>query len=309
MTKNIYFASDFHLGSPNHQESRKREDRIVKWLNFITPTCSELFLMGDVFDFWFEYGKVIPKGFVRLQGKLAEMSDAGIKIYFFKGNHDMWVNDYFTKEIGLEIVSDELIIERGGKKFYLHHGDGLGPGDHGYKFMKKVFTFLFLAVFGLTQAQQAFKGKGDIKVNVGANLQDGGSGIQGSVDFGLGENFSFGFVTTYLLGVDNFTGFYHNNPTPYTDEKPEFQDRFDAKARINANLSSVIGVEQLDIYPGLSLGLHNFGGHVGGRYFFTEGFGVFTEIGFPIAKYSDNNDVFDHLNNQATFSLGASFNL
>jgi hypothetical protein len=175
--------------------------------------------------------------------------------------------------------------------------------------MKKVFTFLFLAVFGLTQAQQAFKGKGDIKVNVGANLQDGGSGIQGSVDFGLGENFSFGFVANYLLGVDNFNGIYHNNPTPYYDEKPDFGERFDAKARINANLSSVIGVEQLDIYPGLSLGLHNFGGHVGGRYFFTEGFGVFTEIGFPIAKYSNNNDVFDHLNNQATFSLGASFNL
>jgi len=143
MTKNIYFASDFHLGSPNHQESRKREDRIVNWLNFITPTCSELFLMGDVFDFWFEYGKVIPKGFIRLQGKLAQMSDSGIKIYFFKGNHDMWVNDYFTKEIGLEIVSDELIIERGGKKFYLHHGDGLGPGDRKYKILRKIFRNQF----------------------------------------------------------------------------------------------------------------------------------------------------------------------
>ncbi len=143
MTKNIYFASDFHLGSPNHQESRKREDRIVNWLNFITPTCSELFLMGDVFDFWFEYGKVIPKGFIRLQGKLAQMSDSGIKIYFFKGNHDMWVNDYFTKEIGLEIVSDELIIERGGKKFYLHHGDGLGPGDRKYKILRKIFRNRF----------------------------------------------------------------------------------------------------------------------------------------------------------------------
>jgi hypothetical protein len=151
--------------------------------------------------------------------------------------------------------------------------------------MKKVITLLFLVSFGFVNAQQAFKGKGDTKVNVGANLQDGGSGIQGSVDFGLGENFSFGFVATYLLGVDNFTGFYHNVPSAYYDTKPEFQDRFDAKARINANLSSVIGVEQLDVYPGLSLGLHNFGGHVGGRYFFTDGFGVFTEIGFPIAKY------------------------
>ena len=155
--------------------------------------------------------------------------------------------------------------------------------------MKKVITLLCLVSFGFINAQQAFTGNGDIKVNVGANLQDGGSGIQGSVDFGLGENFSFGFVANYLLGVDNFNGFYHNNPTPYSDYKPEFQDRFDAKARMNANLSSVIGVEQLDVYPGLSLGLRNFGGHVGGRYFFTDGFGVFTELGFPIAKYGSNN--------------------
>ena len=139
MTKHIYFASDFHLGSPNYQESRKREAHIVEWLNFIEPTCIELFLMGDVFDFWFEYKMVIPKGFIRLQGKLAHMADAGIKIYFFKGNHDMWVNDYFTKEMGLTIVSDELVIERNGKKFYLHHGDGLGPGDAKYKFLRKIF--------------------------------------------------------------------------------------------------------------------------------------------------------------------------
>ncbi|MFB9077931.1 DUF6646 family protein [Flavobacterium procerum] len=174
--------------------------------------------------------------------------------------------------------------------------------------MKKVFTLLFLVSFGFINAQKAFNGKGDVKVNVGANLQDGGSGIQGSVDFGLGENFSVGFVTTYLLGVDNYTGLYGTSLTPYND-KPDFIDRFDAKARINANLSSVIGVEQLDVYPGLSLGLHNFGGHVGGRYFFTDGFGVFTEVGFPIAKYGSNNDPFYHLNNQVTFSLGASFNL
>jgi UDP-2,3-diacylglucosamine hydrolase len=143
MTKNIYFASDFHLGAPNYAESRERENRIVSWLDFITPNCSELFLMGDVFDFWFEYRKVIPKGFIRLQGQLAKMADSGIKIYFFKGNHDMWVEDYFTKEIGIEIVSDELIIERGGKKFYLHHGDGLGPGDAKYKFLRKVFRNKF----------------------------------------------------------------------------------------------------------------------------------------------------------------------
>jgi UDP-2,3-diacylglucosamine hydrolase len=139
MDKKIYFASDFHLGAPNYNESRKREDRIVRWLSSIEPTCSELFLMGDIFDFWFEYGKVIPKGFIRLQGKLAQMADSGIKLYFFKGNHDMWVNDYFTKELGMQIISDELVMERSGKKFYLHHGDGLGPGDKKYKFLRKVF--------------------------------------------------------------------------------------------------------------------------------------------------------------------------
>jgi UDP-2,3-diacylglucosamine hydrolase len=139
MTKNIYFASDFHLGSPNHTESRIREDRIVRWLTSIEATCSELFLMGDIFDFWFEYRTVIPKGYIRLQGKLAAMSDAGIKIYFFKGNHDMWVEDYFTKEMGIQIVSDELVINRGGKSFYLHHGDGLGPGDANYRILRKIF--------------------------------------------------------------------------------------------------------------------------------------------------------------------------
>jgi hypothetical protein len=169
--------------------------------------------------------------------------------------------------------------------------------------MKKIITVLFLASFCITNAQQAFKGKGDSKINIGANIQDGGSGIQGSADFGLGENFSYGFVASYLLGVDEFSGI--NGETI----KPEFQDRIDAKFRINANLSSVIGVEQLDIYPGLSLGLRNFGGQVGGRYFFSEGFGVFTELGFPIAKYSKEKEVFDHLNNQVTFSIGASFNL
>lgn len=139
MTKHIYFASDFHLGSPDHTESRIREDRIVRWLNAIEPTCAELFLMGDIFDFWFEYRTVVPKGYIRLQGKLANMSDAGIKICFFRGNHDMWVEDYFTKEMGIQIVSDELIIERGGKRFYLHHGDGLGPGDANYRILRKIF--------------------------------------------------------------------------------------------------------------------------------------------------------------------------
>lgn len=139
----IFFASDFHFGVPDHQLSREREDRVVRWLDQIKSEASEIYLLGDVFDFWFEYGTVIPKGFIRFQGKLAELVDLGIKITFFKGNHDMWMFDYFKKEFGIEIISDELILERGGKKFYLHHGDGLGPGDSKYKLLKKIFRSKF----------------------------------------------------------------------------------------------------------------------------------------------------------------------
>lgn len=135
----LYFASDFHLGVPNHASSRSREDRIVRWLDTIKTDAAELYLVGDIFDFWFEYKRAVPKGFIRFQGKLAELADSGIKITFFRGNHDMWMFDYFTKEMGVEIISNELVFERNGKKFYVHHGDGLGPGDPKYKLLKKVF--------------------------------------------------------------------------------------------------------------------------------------------------------------------------
>jgi len=135
----LYFASDFHLGAPNYASSREREAILVQWLDMIKADAAEVFLMGDVFDFWFEYRTVVPKGYIRFFGKLAELADSGIKIYMFKGNHDMWMFDYFTKEFGATIITNELIIERSGKKFYLHHGDGLGPGDHYYKFLKKFF--------------------------------------------------------------------------------------------------------------------------------------------------------------------------
>jgi UDP-2,3-diacylglucosamine hydrolase len=135
----LYFASDFHLGTGTYAASRDREARLVRWLDFIKDDAAEIFLMGDVFDFWFEYKTVVPKGYIRFLGKLAELTDAGIKIYFFKGNHDMWMFDYFEREFGATIISDELEIERDGKKFYLHHGDGLGPGDTFYKILKKIF--------------------------------------------------------------------------------------------------------------------------------------------------------------------------
>ena len=139
----IYFASDFHLGVPDHSSSREREDRIVRWLSSIQDTAAEIYLLGDTFDFWFEYASVVPKGYIRLLGKLAELSDKGVHIVMFKGNHDMWMFDYFKDELGIEIISDELIIERAGKRFFLHHGDGLGPGDPGYKFLKRVFRSQF----------------------------------------------------------------------------------------------------------------------------------------------------------------------
>ena len=139
----LYFASDFHLGAPSYASSREREALLVNWLDMIKADAAEVFLMGDVFDFWFEYTTVVPKGYVRFLGKLAELSDSGIKLYFFKGNHDMWMFHYFEKELGATIITNELVIERNGKKFYLHHGDGLGPGDHYYKFLKKFFRSRF----------------------------------------------------------------------------------------------------------------------------------------------------------------------
>jgi UDP-2,3-diacylglucosamine hydrolase len=139
----LYFASDFHLGTGTYAQYREREARLVQWLGQIKADASEVFLMGDVFDFWFEYKTVVPKGYIRFLGKLAELSDAGIKLYLFKGNHDMWMFDYFERELGATIISNELEIERNGKKFYLHHGDGLGPGDNFYKVLKKFFRSKF----------------------------------------------------------------------------------------------------------------------------------------------------------------------
>jgi UDP-2,3-diacylglucosamine hydrolase len=138
--KKIYFASDFHLGVPDEASSLEREKRIVRWLDSIEKDCEELYLLGDVFDFWFEYRTVVPRGHVRLLGKLAELSDKGTHIHYFTGNHDMWTFDYLKKEIGVELHRRPIEKEYGNKKFYIGHGDGLGPGDYGYKFIKKVFA-------------------------------------------------------------------------------------------------------------------------------------------------------------------------
>lgn len=138
--KNIYFASDFHLGAPNYEKSLEREKSICAWMDFIRPNCEELFLVGDIFDFWFEYKHAIPKGFVRLQGKIAEFTDAGIPVHVFTGNHDMWIFDYIPKELGVSLYREPIERTFNGKKFLIGHGDGLGPGDHKYKFLKKIFA-------------------------------------------------------------------------------------------------------------------------------------------------------------------------
>lgn len=137
--KNIYFLSDFHLGAPDHSSSLVREKLLVQFLDEIKDKASEIFLVGDMFDFWYEYRKVVPKGFTRLLGKLAELSDAGIAMHFFVGNHDMWMRDYFQKELNIPVYFEAKEFQRNGKTFLIGHGDGLGPGDHGYKRLKKVF--------------------------------------------------------------------------------------------------------------------------------------------------------------------------
>lgn len=133
----IYFASDFHLGAPNVESSKKREQSIVRWLHHIQQDASEIFLVGDLFDFWFEHRHTAPKGHIRFLGKIAELTDKGIPVHLFTGNHDMWMKDYLPREIGVSIHNEPVVREWNEKKFFIGHGDGLGPGDKGYKILKK----------------------------------------------------------------------------------------------------------------------------------------------------------------------------
>ncbi len=139
--KRIYFASDQHLGAPTPEKSMPREKKFVAWLDQIKDDAEAIFLLGDLFDFWFEYKKVVPKGFIRVLGKLAEITDSGIPVYFFVGNHDLWMKDYLTSEINLKVFHNPEVFQIDNKKLFIGHGDGLGPDDKGYKRMKKVFTF------------------------------------------------------------------------------------------------------------------------------------------------------------------------
>ena len=145
--KKVYFSSDQHFGAPSYESSKKREEIFLNWLNFIEKDAGALFLLGDLFDFWFEYSKVVPKGFVRILGKLANISDKGIPIYFFVGNHDLWMNDYFTKELNIKVFFSPQEFTINEKSFLIGHGDGIGPGDYGYKRMKKIFTNPIMKTF------------------------------------------------------------------------------------------------------------------------------------------------------------------
>ena len=143
MIKKIFFASDFHLGADGRLTSLEREKKIVDWLSSIQGEMEALYLVGDIFDYWFEYKTTIPKGFTRFLGKLAELRDEGIPVFFFTGNHDMWMFDYFEKEFGIPVYHKPIQINLQGKNFFIGHGDGLGPNDVGYKLIKMVFSNRF----------------------------------------------------------------------------------------------------------------------------------------------------------------------
>lgn len=140
----IYFVTDSHLGIPTLEDSQRREKMLIEFLDSIKESCEELFLMGDLFDFWYEYKTVIPRGHVRLLGKLADFIDSGIPVHLFAGNHDLWTFSYLQEEIGVQVHREPVVMMLKGKKFFMVHGDGRGEGDNGYKFLKSVFENRFL---------------------------------------------------------------------------------------------------------------------------------------------------------------------
>ncbi|MEQ8470950.1 MAG: UDP-2,3-diacylglucosamine diphosphatase [Marinoscillum sp.] len=138
--KKVFVASDFHLGSPDHATSQKRERKIIRWLTSIQSEAQAIILAGDLFDFWFEYGEVVPRGYIRFLGKLAELKDQGVEIIVFIGNHDLWMFDYFPNELGIPIIRKPESFRIGKNTMLIGHGDGLGPGDRKFKFFKKIFS-------------------------------------------------------------------------------------------------------------------------------------------------------------------------
>lgn len=157
MRNKIYFASDMHLGSSVLGCSLEREKRLVRWLESIRHDAQALYLMGDVFDFWFEYKYVVPKGYTRFLGKLAELSDSGVEIHFFTGNHDLWMKDYLSEEIGVIIHREPLVTTLGGQTFFLAHGDGLGDESKSFKLIRSIFHNPFCQfLFSMIHPRQSF---------------------------------------------------------------------------------------------------------------------------------------------------------
>lgn len=173
--KKIYFSSDNHLGAPSHKESLVREKIFIEWLDSIKNDAEIIFLLGDLFDFWFEYKEVVPKGFTRVLGKLAELTDSGIKIYFFVGNHDLWMENYFEEELNIKIFRKPELFIFNSKSFFIGHGDGLGPGDFGYKRMKLILSnTFFVKLFRLIHP--------DIGIRLGKYLSQKNKLISGTED-------------------------------------------------------------------------------------------------------------------------------
>ena len=144
MGNKIYFLADVHLGSRSHVNSIETERKLCRWLDEVKHNAAAIFLMGDIFDYWYEYRYVVSKGFTRLLGKLGEMTDGGVEIHFFAGNHDLWLTDYLSKECGMILHLEPFITEIMGKKFFLAHGDGLGDNSRSFHFLRKMFHSKFL---------------------------------------------------------------------------------------------------------------------------------------------------------------------
>lgn len=137
--KKVYFLSDAHLGSRGIPHGRTQERRLVNFLDSIKDKASAIYLLGDMFDFWYEFKTVVPKGYTRFLGKISELTDAGVEVHFFIGNHDIWCSDYFEKECGMILHRQPLTCEIFGKVFFMAHGDGLGDSDRKFKFLRAVF--------------------------------------------------------------------------------------------------------------------------------------------------------------------------
>lgn len=137
--KKTYFISDAHLGSLATQDPKEQEKQLCRFLDEIKPQAESLYMLGDIFDFWFEYRNAVPKGFTRLLGKLSELTDNGVAVHFFTGNHDIWCKDYLTKECGVIMHYEPEVVEIEGKTFFLAHGDGLGDRSKSFKFLRVIF--------------------------------------------------------------------------------------------------------------------------------------------------------------------------